>query len=293
MRLRFWNILKVSISWQRISSHSFIKLFCSPFTTGQVVTSLAYSGGNEDTCKAHLCCHMYKKQYIWYYFFIKVYDNTWVLFRFYSVHLFTCLFLTGRGWFVHGKNGAWNVVLCNVTVLDVSYTYSSSQYITNTAVSTSIETARYVVTAMFFSSSTLISDAVDGAGLQTKMPYEEAYSLELSRQTLARGAYIYAPSDVLSILRELNIIGTELQLIPLVIFVVAMLLFSCVGLTTYPFKNLTQTTSQTALSQNPSFHYFDLHNSVCFRNPLRAPRGNTPQRPRCDGARPLWAPRPD
>ena len=186
--------------------------------------------------------------------FIKVYNNTWV----YFVLMHSFIHLSGRGWFVHGKSGAWNVVLCNVTVLDVSYTYSSSQYITNTAVSTSIETARYVVTAMFYSSSTLVSDAVDGAGLQTKTPYEEAYSLELSRQSLARGAYIYAPSDALSILRELNIIGTELQLIPLVIFVAAMLLFSCVDLATSFFflKTYSETTSQFCSLSESKFSSF-------------------------------------
>lgn len=81
------------------------------------------------------------------------------------------------------------------------------------------------MTVMFNTFSTQVSDAVNGAGLLTNMSYEEAYSLELSKQALARGAYIYEPRDVLSISKELNIIGSRLQLIPLVVFVFATVVF--------------------------------------------------------------------
>jgi len=134
--------------------------------------------------------------------------------------------MSSRGWFVHGSNGAWNVVYCNVTALNVSYTYSSLRYTTNGAVPTDDDSARHIMTTMFQTSLTQVSDAVDGAGLLTSMSYEEAYSLQLSKQALARGAYLYAPRDVLSISKEQNIIGSRLQLIPLVIFVCATLLFA-------------------------------------------------------------------
>jgi len=83
-----------------------------------------------------------------------------------------------------------------------------------------------MMTSLFAVSSTQVSDAVDGAGLLTNMSYEEAYSLQLSKQALARGAVIYEPRNVLSISKELNIIGSRLQLIPLIIFVLATLIFA-------------------------------------------------------------------
>lgn len=130
-----------------------------------------------------------------------------------------------RGWFVHGSNGAWNVVYCNLTALEVTYTYTSKRYITNSAVPTDDDSTRHIMTVMFNTFSAQVSDAVNGAGLLTNMSYEEAYSLELSKQALARGAYIYEPRDVLSISKELNIIGSRLQLIPLVVFVFATVVF--------------------------------------------------------------------
>lgn len=131
-----------------------------------------------------------------------------------------------RGWFVHGSNGAWNVVFCNVTALDVLYTYASSRYIVYTSVPTSTISAQHIMTVGFMQPTTAVSYAVDGAGLQENTTFEEAYSLELSRQTLARGAYMYEPKPVLGINNELVVIGTRLQIIPLVLFVAATLIFS-------------------------------------------------------------------
>ena len=100
------------------------------------------------------------------------------------------------------------------------------RYITNNAIATDVNSTRHIITSFFSGASTLVSDAVNGAGLLTNMSYEQAYGLELSKQTLARGAYIYEPRDVLSISKELNVIGSKLQLIPLVIFVVATFIFA-------------------------------------------------------------------
>lgn len=127
---------------------------------------------------------------------------------------------------MHGSNGAWNVVYCNLTALIVSYSYTSSRFVANSIAPTDDNSTRHIMTVIFDAVSTQVSAAVDGAGLLTGVTYEEAYSLELSKQALARGAYIYESRDVESISKELNIIGSRLQLIPLVIFVLATLLFA-------------------------------------------------------------------
>jgi hypothetical protein len=76
--------------------------------------------------------------------------------------------------------------------------------------------------------TTVISATVDGAGLKPDTTYEEAYSLELSRQMLARAAFIYEPTDVLQIQSENDVNGSILQIIPLAFFLSALLLFAYV-----------------------------------------------------------------
>ena len=78
--------------------------------------------------------------------------------------------------------------------------------------------------------TTVVSVAIDGAGLQSNTTYEEAYSLELSRQMLARAAFIYEPANVLQIQSENNVNGSILQIIPLAIFLGALLAFAYVPL---------------------------------------------------------------
>ena len=150
--------------------------------------------------------------------------NTFVIFH--ALHMAPLFLHFCRGWFVHGSNGAWNVVFCNVTALEVTYTYSSSRYIVDKSVPTSTLSAQHVMTVGFMDPTFAVSYAVDGAGLQENTTFEEAYSLELSRQTLARGAYMYEAIPVLGINNELIVIGTRLQIIPLMLFVLATLIFS-------------------------------------------------------------------
>lgn len=73
--------------------------------------------------------------------------------------------------------------------------------------------------------SVMVSQQVDGAGLQTNMTYEEAYGLELSRQAIARGAFVYESTGVSAIQRELETIGTNIDLVPLALLLGGMLVF--------------------------------------------------------------------
>ncbi|KAF8898218.1 hypothetical protein CPB84DRAFT_1780608 [Gymnopilus junonius] len=159
----------------------------NPFTAGDIVTSNAYLNASEDTYNG----------------------NT--------------------GWFVHGNNGAWNVVYCNVTALQVTYTYASSRFLFRSSTPASLFAAQRMMSGglVNIAGNTVISAAVDGAGLQTSTTYEQAYALELSRQMLARGAYIYEPVDVEQIASENLVNGSDLQVIPLVLFIAALIVFAC------------------------------------------------------------------
>ena len=92
-----------------------------------------------------------------------------------------------------------------------------------------VDSTKYMTSVMFSSMTDIlysVSDAVEGAGLQENRTYVEAYGFALSRQVLARGADIYEARDVIDVAKEQSVIGTKLQIIPLIIFAAAMVLFS-------------------------------------------------------------------
>ena len=68
-----------------------------------------------------------------------------------------------------------------------------------------------------------VSLAVEGSGIDANPTYEQVYSWELSRQTLGPAGYIYGSTNVLDIQSEIDLNGSQLQLIPLVLFVAALL----------------------------------------------------------------------
>jgi hypothetical protein len=94
---------------------------------------------------------------------------------------------------VHDSNGAYNVVFCNVTALDVTYlSESPSAYTLLSASPTSLVQAQYIATFAFEGPNYgAVADAVDGTGLITNEPYEQAYGREMARRILASSAFLY------------------------------------------------------------------------------------------------------
>ncbi|KAF8996043.1 hypothetical protein BDQ17DRAFT_963865 [Cyathus striatus] len=139
----------------------------NPFKVGAVITSMAYY--DEDNY---------------------VYDD----------------FVKNSGWFIHGNKGAWNVIQCNVAAVDVTYTYksSTSEFTIKSSTPSSLRDARAIITfgLDMYRTNNPVATAVDGAGLQTETTYEEEYALELSRQTIARGAVMYVTQDTTDIIRK-------------------------------------------------------------------------------------------
>ncbi|PPQ81383.1 hypothetical protein CVT25_015904 [Psilocybe cyanescens] len=134
-------------------------------------------------------------------------------------------FVGNTGWFVHGNMGACNVVFCNLTALDVTYTYASSRFILQSATPKSVDEAQHMMAAGFDGQTSAISQAVDGAGLDVNTTYEQAYSVELSLQMLARGAFLYEPTDVIRIQSDNNIVRSNSQAPP-ALFIAALLIFA-------------------------------------------------------------------
>ena len=97
----------------------------------------------------------------------------------------------------------------------------------NSASPKSVADTRTIMSATFLGlGTTVVSLAVDGSGLDANPTYEQVYSWELSRQLLGPAAYIYGSTNVLNIQSEIDLNGSKLQLIPLVLFVGALLVFA-------------------------------------------------------------------
>uniref|UniRef100_A0A8H7XTX3 Uncharacterized protein n=1 Tax=Psilocybe cubensis TaxID=181762 RepID=A0A8H7XTX3_PSICU len=148
-------------------------------------------------------------------------------------------FIGNTGWFVHGNTGAWNVVVCNTTALDVTYTYhppsssSSSpgaQFIMQHASLASTTDTQHIMAAAFAGQTTAVSRAVDGAGTidgHGGVTYEQVYALQLARYALAAGGFMYEPREVDFIRLQDDIVGAELQIAALALFLAAVLVFAC------------------------------------------------------------------
>ncbi|KAF8995980.1 hypothetical protein BDQ17DRAFT_1364875 [Cyathus striatus] len=138
------------------------------------------------------------------------------------------VFYNNTGWFIHGSSGAWNVVYCNISVLEVSYMFSSSSntYSVTQSSLVPVESARPV--ASFGMESSVIPNqiktTVDGIGIiTTGLTYEDAYGLELSRQVLARSSALYRPVDATDVSTEFAIVGSRIDLVPLAVLIASML----------------------------------------------------------------------
>jgi len=144
--------------------------------------------------------------------------------------------LNDTGFFL--MEGAWNVIYCNVTVRNITYSYDSPFPAGGDGVykTLSWEPASLRITSLLtaYLDSTYISSFVpqnvEGSGLHFGMNYVDAFGLELSRELVAFSASIWQPENVLSISGTKSEQGTRLQIIPLALYVVTVLLYSAVTL---------------------------------------------------------------
>ncbi|KAF8994379.1 hypothetical protein BDQ17DRAFT_1431041 [Cyathus striatus] len=83
-------------------------------------------------------------------------------------------YVGSSGWFIHGNQGAWNIIYCDVAAVDVAYAYksSTSEFTIMTSTPSSLLDTRAIITYEFqiYDSSDPVATVVDGVDLQT---YEE------------------------------------------------------------------------------------------------------------------------
>ena len=137
------------------------------------------------------------------------------------------LVVTGdTGFFTHGKAGAWNVLVCDVDVVSMTYAYSNGTFRTleRSTVTDLNMTRRIAAYARTNYITKGIADAVEGTGLVSGN-YTATFALELSRRLMALTGSKYEPSNSLSVNIVVPTIGARLQLVPLVFLVATLVVY--------------------------------------------------------------------
>lgn len=151
----------------------------------------------------------------------------------------SCVLDTLRGFYSQGLIGAWNVLYCNISIREVQYRYANPS---SSSSSSSPGDGAYTIEswnlaplhltslmATYIDSpymSKYVPERVEGAGLSSSsISYEDAFALELSRELVAFSSSIWAPSSVLDIQSRNESLGSRIQLVPLTLYVSAVLLY--------------------------------------------------------------------
>lgn len=137
-----------------------------------------------------------------------------------------------------GRSGATNVVYCNITVKSIIYTYtppfssSSSSGIYTISSWTPASPRITSLVAAYVDSGypqTRVEDTVEGAGyLGQGQTYEQAFGLELSRELMAFTGMIWMQEEALSAENATHKLGSRIQIVPFVLYVVVVIFYRCV-----------------------------------------------------------------
>lgn len=148
--------------------------------------------------------------------------------------------LFGSGFTYSEKStSAWNLLYCDLTVRNVRYSYSSTLLPdakpgTTEFKTISLEDADVATTKLLAAVTNInyisqnIRSAIDGVGLQSGN-FVDAYSLELSREWMAFGAWFWEPAQVSNIQGLKAVSGSTLQLLPLALYLGTTMMFWCVS----------------------------------------------------------------
>lgn len=158
------------------------------------------------------------------------------------------------------------MVYCSLMTYHVIYSYSAinSTFSTIYKCPTWEELMRYVAALEFESLPPLpdqsflvvpeatiaVKNVVDGIGLRMNASYEDAYVLELSRQTLARGANLYIGLAPISTSHDITILGMQLDMAPLLIMLGLMMFYAYIALHFLTSKSLNHTIASSFSSSS-------------------------------------------
>ncbi|KAF7345593.1 hypothetical protein MVEN_01578100 [Mycena venus] len=138
-------------------------------------------------------------------------------------------FVGDTGFFVHGHSGSWNIISCDVDVLDVQYAYVNGSYTTRYTTMADLNTTRRVVSLSDEIIPTQLPSVVDGVGLVSGN-YAAAFSQELSKEMIALSSQIWINATADQVFNIVPNVGSRFPLAPLGLLVIFMALYGMMAL---------------------------------------------------------------
>ncbi|KAJ7895452.1 hypothetical protein B0H14DRAFT_2680504 [Mycena olivaceomarginata] len=146
-------------------------------------------------------------------------------------------FVGDTGFFLHGNQGGFNVLTCNIKSLDVTYRYFNGSYTLVASAPSDLEQAQRISdgswAALYY-----VPVSIEGAGLYSGS-YADAFGAKLSLVALSTTTYIIEPTEALQQEYTWPYIGSRIPLAPfLLLFTLAFVY--CVSVATITFGAVMQ-----------------------------------------------------
>ncbi|KAJ7826620.1 hypothetical protein B0H13DRAFT_2120793 [Mycena leptocephala] len=144
-------------------------------------------------------------------------------------HVGTTTLVGDTGFFVHGHSGSFNVISCDVDVLDVQYAYVNGSYTTRYTTMSDLDTTRRVASLSNENIPTQLPRVVDGIGLVSGN-YAAAFSQELSREMTALSSQMWSNVTADQVFNVVSHVGSRFPLAPLGLLAIFMALYGLMAL---------------------------------------------------------------
>lgn len=116
------------------------------------------------------------------------------------------------GFFIHGKSGGTNVLICDIKSLSVTYRYFNGSYTVLSSTASDLAQGQRVADGSQ-AGPRFVPDAIDGAGLFSGR-YNDSFASKLSQVALSMTSYVMEPAETLNMQSIEPKIGSRLPLAP-------------------------------------------------------------------------------
>ncbi|KAJ7124092.1 hypothetical protein C8R43DRAFT_1135673 [Mycena crocata] len=138
-------------------------------------------------------------------------------------------FVGDTGFFLHGNKGGYNVLICEIKSLDVTYHYFNGSYTLLSAAPSDLAQGQRVSDGSV-AGQNFVPPAVEGAGLSSGS-YTDAFAAKLSQVALSMTSYVFEPAEALAFKHIEPNIGSRLPLAPLLLLFLFKFIYCSLVLT--------------------------------------------------------------
>ncbi|KAJ7442342.1 hypothetical protein B0H11DRAFT_2292081 [Mycena galericulata] len=143
------------------------------------------------------------------------------------------IFVGNTGFFLHGNQGGYNIITCEMKSLNVTYHYFNGSYSMVSSSPSDLAQGQRISDGSWVGLHN-VATAIDGAGLYSGS-YTDAFAARLSLVTLATTVYVVEPAEVLETQYTQTYIGSRLPLAPFLLLIIITFVY-CVSVAVITFK---------------------------------------------------------